>query len=67
MSHAIGSMVSDKSACEHTKLAKQWSCFHGRCVIALVFNRHAASDGSFMLRNEAGYVRRFLADEVRER
>lgn len=67
MSLSKGRTVSDRSACEHTALTKQWSCFHGPCIIAIVFNRHAASDGSCMLRNEAGYVRRFLADEVRER
>jgi len=57
-------LLSDNTECKHGSVTHQ-GCWHGPCVVALVFDGHEASDGSFLLRNGKEFVKRFPRDQVR--
>jgi hypothetical protein len=61
MSIPVGTAARDKSPCDHRGRGGQAhaECFHADCLIDMRFQ-----DGSYLLKNRRGHVRRVSEDQV---
>ena len=53
-------MAFDPTPCQHRLLEEKFECWHGDCVVGLIFR-----DGSLWLVNDLGSARRFPAGSFR--
>lgn len=58
---SLGPNLSDNTPCEHTDL-QLGTCWHSPCVVQRRFR-----DGSVLLCNSAGWVKRFERNDLTER
>jgi hypothetical protein len=61
MSIPVGTAARDKSPCDHRGRGGEAhaECFHRDCLIDMTF-----ADGSYLLKNRQGHVRRVSEDQV---